>query len=122
MSGEPFKLTSEAAKELSQLGASKGGKARAESLTSKRRSEIARTAVEARWRKEGKLTEVPQATHGSPDSPLRIGNLMIPAYVLSDGRRVLAQVGMLRCAWNDARRLQQKAETELPNLLSQDQT
>jgi hypothetical protein len=95
MSEENFKLTSDAAKELSQLGASKGGKARAKSLTSERRSEIARTAIEARWRKQGKLTVVPQATHGSPDSPLRIGDLMIPAYVLSDGRRVLAQVGML---------------------------
>lgn len=95
MSDEPFKLTSEAAKELSQLGASKGGKARAESLTSERRSEIARTAVEARWRKEGKLSEVPQATHGSPDSPLRIGSLEIPCYVLEDGRRVLVQKGMI---------------------------
>lgn len=95
MSEEPFNLTSEAAKELSQLGASKGGKARAESLSPEQRSAIARAAVETRWRKEGKLADVPQATHGSPDSPLRIGNLLIPAYVLSDGRRVLAQVGML---------------------------
>jgi hypothetical protein len=86
---------SDAGKALSTLGASKGGKARAKSLTSEQRSEIARNAVEARWRKEGKLVEVPQATHGSPDSPLRIGELQIPAYVLSDGRRVLAQVGML---------------------------
>jgi hypothetical protein len=86
---------SDAGKALSSLGASKGGKARAKALTAKERSQIARSAVEARWRKEGKLTEVPQATHGSPDSPLHIGDLEIPAYVLADGRRVLAQIGMI---------------------------
>ena len=85
----------EAAKTLSVLGASKGGLARAQSLTPEERSESARIAVEARWRKAGKLTEVPQATHGSPDRPLRIGNLEIPCYVLADGRRVLVQRGML---------------------------
>jgi P63C domain len=85
----------EAAKALSALGASKGGLARAQSLTPQERSESARMAVEARWRKAGKLTEVPQATHGSPDRPLRIGDLEIPCYVLADGRRVLVQRGML---------------------------
>jgi hypothetical protein len=85
----------DAAKALSALGASKGGLARAQSLTPEERSESARIAVEARWRKAGKLTEVPQATHGSPDRPLRIGDLEIPCYVLADGRRVLVQRGML---------------------------
>lgn len=85
----------EAAKALSVLGASKGGFARAKALTPEERSVSARIAVEARWRKAGKLTEVPQATHGSPDRPLRIGNLEIPCYVLADGRRVLVQRGML---------------------------
>lgn len=37
-----------------------------------------------------------QATHGSPDHPLRIGELEIPCYVLSDGRRVLHQRGMVK--------------------------
>ena len=36
---------------LSKLGASKGGKARAESLGPTRRSEIARNAARKRWRK-----------------------------------------------------------------------
>lgn len=36
-----------------------------------------------------------QATHGSPDHPLRIGDLEIPCYVLEDGRRVLHQRGMV---------------------------
>jgi hypothetical protein len=89
-------LFRDAAKELSKLGASKGGEARARKLSPDRRREIARAAIEARWRKEGKLTEVPQATHGSPDSPLRIGELEIPCYVLNDGRRVLVQRGLIR--------------------------
>ena len=37
-----------------KLGASKGGKARAKKLSSKRRSEIARKAVLARWEKAKK--------------------------------------------------------------------
>ena len=85
----------EAAKALSVLGASKGGLARAQSLTPEERSESARLAVEARWRKAGRLIEVPQATHGSPDRPVRIVNLEIPCYVLADGRRVLVQRGLL---------------------------
>ena len=39
-----------AAVALGKLGASKGGKARAESLTKKRRKEIARSAALARWK------------------------------------------------------------------------
>ena len=34
-----------------ELGAAKGGKARAESLSGERRSEIARAAAQARWKK-----------------------------------------------------------------------
>ena len=36
---------------LSKLGASKGGKARAESMTAKQRSKIAKKAAKARWKK-----------------------------------------------------------------------
>lgn len=43
------------AQALSKLGSSKGGRARAESLTPERRSEIARLAVKARWDKQKKL-------------------------------------------------------------------
>ncbi len=39
-----------AAVALGRLGGQKGGKARAESLTAKRRSEIAKKAAAARWR------------------------------------------------------------------------
>lgn len=42
---------SAAASALSKLGASKGGEARAASLTAKRRSDIAKKAARARWEK-----------------------------------------------------------------------
>lgn len=84
----------EAARELSKLGASKGGIARAKALSKEQRSAIARRAVETRWEREGKIT-IAEATHGSPDHPLRIGDLEIPCYVLADKRRVLVQGGMM---------------------------
>jgi hypothetical protein len=37
---------------LSKLGASKGGKARAKSLSARRRKEIALKAIKARWKKK----------------------------------------------------------------------
>jgi ABC-type hemin transport system substrate-binding protein len=36
---------------INQIGGLKGGKARAESLTAKRRQEIAKAAAKARWKK-----------------------------------------------------------------------
>ena len=44
---------SDAAKILSALGAKKGGRARAKSLTAARRKEIAQMAARARWDKKG---------------------------------------------------------------------
>ena len=85
------KMRSEAARTLSLFGAAKGGVARAKALTPEERSNIARAAVEARWRNAGKTSEIAKATHGSPDRPLRIGDIEIPCYVLADGRRVLMQ-------------------------------
>ena len=41
-----------AAQALSKLGASKGGKARAKSLTAKKRKQIAEKAAQARWTKK----------------------------------------------------------------------
>jgi hypothetical protein len=43
-----------AAVALGKLGASKGGKARAEKLSEDERREIARKAAEARWKKDAK--------------------------------------------------------------------
>lgn len=46
-----------AAVALGRLGGMKGGKARAIRLTANRRSEIARKAAEARWRREQDVNE-----------------------------------------------------------------
>lgn len=46
-----------AAVALGKLGASKGGKARAEKLTPEQRSEIARKAAKARWAKKRQREE-----------------------------------------------------------------
>jgi len=53
--GEDKSITADgknaAAVALGRLGGKKGGKARAESLTAKKRSEIAKKAAAARWKK-----------------------------------------------------------------------
>lgn len=46
-----------AAQELGRLGGLKGGKARAEKLTPKQRSEIAKKAAQARWAKKRQQEE-----------------------------------------------------------------
>lgn len=63
---------------------SMGGKARAESLSAERLSEIAQKAAKARW-------SIPKATHFGE---LDIVGIKIPCYVLEDGRRVLSQRGL----------------------------
>ena len=47
--GAPDRAKNPHAVAMSKLGASKGGKARAESLTAKQRSKIAKKAAKARW-------------------------------------------------------------------------
>jgi hypothetical protein len=103
-------LTSDAAKRLSDLGAEKGGLARANVLTSDRRSEIARKAVMARWSKAGKLkAETPPVAgearvvpaidavpHSLFQGKLKIGDLELECHVLSDHRRVLTQREVVR--------------------------
>jgi hypothetical protein len=87
----------QAAQMLSKLGASKGGKARANALTPEQRQIIAREAITARWNRRKEQTgkeKILKATHGSPDRPLRIGDIEIPCYVLEDGRRVIVETGM----------------------------
>jgi hypothetical protein len=111
---------SERAKALSALGASKGGKARANTLTPEERSEIARNAVRARWQRLGKLKEekpssqkypiaessaidIEAETKGPPAVPfsmfrgtLKIGDMDVECHVLSDGRRVFTQREIVR--------------------------
>lgn len=72
--------------------ASLGGKARAAKLSAARRSEIGRLGALGRQAAQGR--GLPFAKYGAPDRPLRIGDIEIPAYVLADSTRVLAQRGL----------------------------
>ncbi len=97
-------LTSEAAKKLSELGATKGGTARANVLTPERRKEIAKKAIAARWAKAGKLPpEDEEPKNSAPEMPfslfrgkLTIGNVEMECHVLNDFRRVLTQREVVR--------------------------
>jgi hypothetical protein len=71
-------------------GKAKGGIARAASMTPAEKKERARKAAAARW-----SDEIQQATHGSDDHPLRIGDIELPCYVLEDETRVLSQRGVV---------------------------
>lgn len=68
---------------------SKGGKARADKLTTEERREIASQAAKARW---AEASSLPKATHMGT---LKIGDAEIPCAVLSDGTRLLTQAGFL---------------------------
>src|SRR6202050_4555536 len=114
----PQDLTSERARELSALGASRGGRARASVLTAEQRSAIAREAVRARWIKAGKLKDViaevvpvAEAKNTNEQSTtkevttlpfsmfrgkVQIGPLALDCHVLNDGRRVFTQGEMVR--------------------------
>jgi hypothetical protein len=86
---------SEAGRALGKLGASKGGKARAQKLTPLQRSEIAKRAVQARWAKaKGAASPgaIPRATH---IGTLKIGDIELPCAVLEDGTRLFTQSGFL---------------------------
>lgn len=76
---------------------SKGGKARADSLSDARRKEIASKAATARWRATAEIEELPRVICGSSDHPMRIPSLgiEIPCYVIEGERRVLVQRGMV---------------------------
>lgn len=72
--------------------ASLGGKARAERLSGADRSESARKAAEARWRKAGKTPSVQRATHVGT---LKLGDVEIACAVLEDGTRLISERGLL---------------------------
>lgn len=83
---------SEAAQAMSELGASKGGVARAAKLSPEERKAIARQAAEARWATERKSPSLVRATH---EGELHIGKTSIPCAVTEDGTRLLTQQGFL---------------------------
>ena len=95
MADEKDNPISEAAKELSRLGAAKGGDARAQKLSPERRQEIGRAAIEARWLKHGK-EPLPRATHkGSFKEEFGTD---VDCYVLNDPQKtaVISQTGVGR--------------------------
>lgn len=69
----------------------KGGNARARSLTTEQRREIARQAARARWAKIADPTSLPTTSH---KGTLTIGDITVDAYRLKDGRRLIAKKGM----------------------------
>jgi len=71
-------------------GKSNSGNARAHSLTPEKRREISQKGVDAKR----ELSNLPKATHGSADHPLKLGDVEITCYVLEDGTRVLSQRGL----------------------------
>jgi hypothetical protein len=84
----------EHAQALAALGASKGGLARAASMTAEERSNVAQRAALARW------AQPPRATHSGE---LNIGGVRIPCAVLADGTRVLTQWGFYRAIGRSGR-------------------
>jgi P63C domain len=103
----------QAGRELSRLGAAKGGRARASVLTAEERSELARKAVQARWQKSGKPAASPSSSdkkQAPPPPPvpgdtlpysmfpgtLRLGDVSLQCHVLNDGRRVFTQGEVVR--------------------------
>lgn len=75
-----------------------GAAARAQALTPERRKEISLRAVAAkreRAAKNAELVTLPAVTHGDTDHPMVIAGIEIPCFVLSDGRRVLHQRGLV---------------------------
>ncbi|MCG7598888.1 P63C domain-containing protein [Halomonas sp. McH1-25] len=67
---------------------SKGGKARASTLSAERRSEIAREAAKKRWNRD-----LPYAPH---IGTIHVGDSSLTCAVLEDGTRVLTQSDMMR--------------------------
>jgi hypothetical protein len=105
---------SKAAKTLSELGASKGGKARARKLTPEQRQQIASKAASARW-------NVPQADHVGK---IHIGDMQFPCSVLSDGTRILTQtdfmagMGMYYSGWVARSKAKNEGSADIPHFLA----
>ena len=101
-------LSSAEAKRLSELGASKGGRARASVLTPDERKEIAQKAIRARWDRV-KSEQVSSSADRRKDidskpiipislfpGKLRMADTEFSCYVLDTGKRVLSQREVVR--------------------------
>ncbi len=78
---------------MSQSRQSKGGRARAQQLTTEQRREIAVRAARARWERIRDPSRLPEA---ETDGILKIGNVELDVYVLDDRRRVISKKAMAR--------------------------
>ncbi|HEY1684285.1 MAG TPA: P63C domain-containing protein [Tepidisphaeraceae bacterium] len=73
-------------------GKHRSGRARMDGLSDAERSALGKSGAKARWAKPSMA--VPRAICGSDESPLVIGGVVIPCYVLEDERRVITLDGM----------------------------
>ncbi len=95
-----------------------GGRARARRLTPERRKEIGRKAVATRW---DKARGVPKADY---PGNVKIGDMIFPCSVLSDGTRILtqsdfmAQMGMYYSGWVSANRTEEDVAADIPQFLA----
>lgn len=95
----------------------RGGIARAESLSPEQRKEIARKGARARWSAD----EIPRAEY---TGELKIGEMVFPCSVLSDGTRILTQsdfmkgMGMYYSGWVAQNRTTEEDSAEVPHFLS----
>lgn len=93
-----------------------GGKARSAALTSLQRKEIAKKAAEKRW-------SIPQSQY---TGELKIGEMVFPCSVLSDGTRILTQsdfmagMGMYYSGWVAKNQSRERIEgaAEVPHFLA----
>lgn len=73
----------------------RAAQARLEKTTAAQRKATASAGAAARWAKaDPDRAALPRAEFGADDRPLRIGEIIIPCYVLDDERRVLTFGGM----------------------------
>jgi len=101
---------------------SKGGQVRANTLSARKRKEIARKGAKARWQKasqlEMKSTEIPTIHPATQPSTLHIGDIDLPCAVLTDRTRVITESSVAkklgRIYGGKQRRLAQSAREGLP--------
>jgi hypothetical protein len=94
-------------------GRSRGGHARAKKLSAEERQDISRRAAAARW-----SDQIADAVCGSPDQPLKIGDVEIECYVLEDGTRVLTQASFLQALGRHRRaNVRRERNAALPSIL-----
>lgn len=81
-------------KKMPATGRRKSGKARMAKLTPSERTELAKKAAERRWEKENAMEKPIRALCGSEESPLMLGGIEIPCYVLEGERRIITLSGL----------------------------